>query len=279
MSTILITGATSGIGLEAAVALARQGDRLVLVGRDQRKMNAAVDEVKLRAGVAAAPDSWLCDFGSQAQIRTLAAGVLASYDRLDVLVNNAGLATQRWEVTEDGIERTFAVNHLGPFLLTNLLLDLLVKSAPARIVNVASSEHYDATMDLADLSFERGGWGMVKAYRRSKLGNVLFTRALANRLEGKGVTVNAVHPGAVATGIWDCAPGWMQPMIWLAKKLILISPEKAAKSVVQLASSAEVEGKTGLYFNQLEKKVPSKLARDDELAEKLWAESARLVKL
>ena len=279
MSTILITGATSGIGLEAAVALARQGDRLVLVGRDQRKMNAAVDEVKLRAGVAAAPDSWLCDFGSQAQIRTLAAGVLSSYDRLDVLVNNAGLATQRREVTEDGIERTFAVNHLGPFLLTNLLLDLLVKSAPARIVNVASSEHYDATMDLADLGFERGGWGMVKAYRRSKLGNVLFTRALANRLEGKGVTVNAVHPGAVATGIWDCAPGWMQPMIWLAKKLILISPEKAAKSVVQLASSAEVEGKTGLYFNQLEKKVPSKLARDDELAEKLWAESARLVKL
>ena len=279
MSTILITGATSGIGLEAAVALARQGDRLVLVGRDQRKMNAAVDEVKLRAGAAAAPDSWLCDFGSQAQIRTLAAGVLSSYDRLDVLVNNAGLATQRREVTEDGIERTFAVNHLGPFLLTNLLLDLLVKSAPARIVNVASSEHYDATMDLADLGFERGGWGMVKAYRRSKLGNVLFTRALANRLEGKGVTVNAVHPGAVATGIWDCAPGWMQPMIWLAKKLILISPEKAAKSVVQLASSAEVEGKTGLYFNQLEKKVPSKLARDDELAEKLWAESARLVKL
>ena len=205
--------------------------------------------------------------------------MLASYDRLDVLVNNAGLAAQRREVTEDGIERTFAVNYLGPFLLTNLLLDLLVKSAPARIVNVASSEHYDATMDLADLGFERGGWGMVKAYRRSKLGNVLFTRALANRLEGKGVTVNAVHPGAVATGIWDCAPGWMQPMIWLAKKLILISPKKAAKSVVQLASSAEVDGKTGLYFNQLETKVPSKLARDDELAEKLWAESARLVKL
>jgi len=279
MSTILITGATSGIGLEAAVALARQGNRLVLVGRDQRKMNTAVDEVKRRAGVAAAPDSWLCDFASQAQIRKLAADVLASYDRLDVLVNNAGLATRRREVTEDGIERTFAVNHLGPFLLTNLLLDLLVKSAPARIVNVASIEHYDATMDLADLGFKRGGWGMVKAYRRSKLGNVLFTRALASRLEGKGVTVNAVHPGAVATGIWDCAPGWMQPMIWLAKKLILISPKKAAKSVVRLASSAEVEGKTGLYFNQLETKVPSKLARDDELAEKLWAESARLVKL
>lgn len=279
MSTILITGTTSGIGLEAAVALARQGNRLVLVGRDQGRMNVAVEEVKRRAGVTAAPDPWLCDLGSQAQIHKLAAGVLANYDRLDVLVNNAGLATPRRELTEDGLERTFAVNHLGPFLLTNLLLDLLAKSAPARVVNVASIEHYDATMDLADLGFERGGWGMAKAYRRSKLGNVLFTRTLAKRLEGKGVTVNAVHPGAVATGIWDCAPGWMQPVIWLAKKLIMITPEKAARSIVRLASSAEVEGKSGLYFNQLEPKEPSKLALDEELAEKLWAESARLVKI
>ena len=279
MSTILITGSTSGIGLEVAVALARQGNRLILLGRNQRKMNEAIDEVKHRAGVAAALDSWLCDFGSQAQIRKLAANVLAKYDRLDVLVNNAGLATRRREVTEDGIERTFAVNHLAPFLLTNLLLDLLLKSAPARVVNVASNEHYDATMDLADLGFERGGWGMAKAYGRSKLGTVLFTRALAKRLDGKGVTVNAVHPGAVATGIWDYAPGWMQPMIWRAKKLIMITPEKAAKSNGQLASGADVQGKTGLYFNQLQPKEPSKLAHDDQLAEKLWAESARLVKL
>jgi NAD(P)-dependent dehydrogenase (short-subunit alcohol dehydrogenase family) len=278
MSTILITGATSGIGLEAAVALARQGNRLVLVGRDQEKMNAAVDEVKRRAGVAA-PDSWLCDFGSQAQIRKLASDVLAKYDRLDVLVNNAGLATRRREVTEDGIERAWAVNHLGPFLLTNLLLDLLVKSAPARVVNVASVEHYHATMDLSDLGYERCGWNMRKAYARSKLGNVMFTRALAKRLEGKGATVNAVHPGAVATGIWDVAPGWTQPLIWLLKKLIMITPEKAAKSIVHLALSAEVEGKTGLYFNQLKPKEPSKLALDDELVERLWAESARLVKI
>ena len=278
MKTILITGATSGIGLEAAVALARLGNRLVLVGRDQKKMNAAVDEVKRRAGVAA-PDSWLCEFGSQAQIRKLAADVLAKYDRLDVLVNNAGLATRRREVTEDGIECTLAVNHLGPFLLTNLLLDLLVKSAPARVVNVASVEHYHATMDLSDLGYERGGWNMRKAYARSKLGNVMFTRALAKRLEGKGVTVNAVHPGAVATGIWDVAPGWTQPLIWLLKKLIMITPEKAAKSIVHLALSAEVEGKTGLYFNQLKPKEPSKPALDDALAERLWAESARLVKL
>jgi hypothetical protein len=171
MSTILITGATSGIGLEAAVALARQGNRLVLVGRDQRKMNAAVDEVKRRAGVAAVPDSWLCEFGSQAQIRKLASDVLAKYDRLDVLVNNAGLATRRREVTEDGIERTFAVNHLGPFLLTNLLLDLIVKSAPARVVNVASSEHYDAMMDLSDLGFERDGWSIAEGADERKKTN------------------------------------------------------------------------------------------------------------
>ena len=277
LSTILITGATSGIGLEATVALARQGHRVVLIGRRQEKLTAAVDEVKRRAGVAVAPDSWLCDLGSQAQIRALASNVIAKYDRLDVLVNNAGLATPRREITEDGIERTFAVNHLGPFLLTNLLLNLLVKSAPARVVNVASIEHYDATIDLADLGFESGGWGIAKAYRRSKLGTVLFTRALAKRLEGTGVTANAVHPGAVATGIWDVAPGWTQPMIWLAKKLIMITPEKAAKSVVRLASSAE--GENGLYFNQLEPKQPSKLALDDELAEKLWEESARLVQL
>lgn len=279
MSTILITGATSGIGLEAAIALARQGNRVVLVGRDQRKMNAAVDEVKRRADVAVAPDSWLCDLGSQAQIRKLASDVLAKYDRLDVLVNNAGLATRRREVTEDGIERTLAVNHLGPFLLTNLLLDLLLKSAPARVVNVASVEHYHATMDLSDLGYERGGWSITKAYGRSKLGNVMFTRALAKRLEGQGVTVNAVHPGAVATGIWDVAPGWMQPMIWLAKKLIMITPEKAAKSIVQLALSAELEDKTGLYFNQLKPKDPSRLALDGALAEALWTESARLVRL
>jgi len=171
------------------------------------------------------------------------------------------------------------VNYLAPFLLTNLLLDLLVKSAPARVVNVASSEHYDATMDLSDLGFERSGWSMVNAYRRSKLGNVMFTRALAKRLKGKGVTVNAVHPGAVATGIWDNGPGWTRPMIWLAGKLIMITPEKAANSIVHLASSAEVGGKSGLYFNKLEPKEPSKLALDDELAEKLWAESAHLVKL
>src|SRR5205814_7191303 len=140
-------------------------------------------------------------------------------------------------------------------------------------------EHYNATMDVSDLGFERGGWSITKAYGRSKLGNVMFTRALAKRLEGKGVTVNAVHPGAVATGIWDVAPGWMQPMIWLAKKLIMITPEKADKSIVHLASRAEVEGKTGLYFNIIVTTAPSKLALDDEVAERLWAESARLVKL
>lgn len=277
MKTILITGATSGIGLESAVALAKQGHRLVLVGRDAAKMAAAVDEVKRRSG--AATDSLLCDLGSLAQIRKLAADVLAKYDRLDVLVNNAGLVTRRREVTEDGVERTFAVNHLAPFLLTSLLLDLIVKSAPARIVNVSSVEHYDATMSVDDPGFERGGWSIVAAYRRSKLGNVLFTRALAKRLEGKGVTVNAVNPGAVATPLWDKGPAWIQPVAWLGKKLFFSTAEEGCKPIVRLASSPDVEGKTGLYFDKLKPKEPSKLALDDQLTEKLWAESARLVKL
>ena len=277
--TILITGATSGIGLAAAVALAQQGHRLALVGRSAPKLAAAVDAVKRRAGAPLVVESFLCDLDSQAQVRRLGADVLAKIPRLDVLVNNAGLVTPKRELTQDGIERMIAVNHLAAFLLTNLLLDLLTKSAPARIVNVASIEHYDATIDVGDLGFERGGWGIVKAYRRSKLANVLFTRALARRLEGRGVTVNAVHPGAVATPIWDSGPKWIRPMIWLLRKLVLITPEEGAARVVHLAADDDVEGKSGLYFNELTPKAPSKLALDDDLAEQLWAESARLVKL
>jgi len=278
MKTIVVTGATSGIGLAAAVALARQGHRVGVVGRDAAKTSAAIDEVKRRTGVAVV-DSFLCDLSSQAQVRRLAADVIARYPRLDVVVNNAGLATPARELTEDGVERTFAVNHLAAFLLTSLLLELLVKSAPARVVNTSSVEHYDATMNLDDLGFERGGFSVVNAYRRSKLANVLFTRALAKRLEGTGVTVNATNPGAVATSLWDAGPRWMQPMIWVASKLFFKTPEQGAECIVQLATSPDVEGKTGLYFSELKPKTPSKLALDDDLAAKLWAESARLVKL
>src|SRR3984893_418919 len=276
MSTILITGATSGIGLEAAVALARPGNRLVLVGRDQRKMNAAVDEVKRRAGVVAAPDSWLCEFGSQAQIRKLASDVLAKYDKLHVLVNNAGLVSARREVTEDGIERTFAVNHLGPFLLTNLLLDLLRRSAPARVVTVASAAHRQGDMPFDHLQFETGGYGVMRAYARSKLANVLFTAELARLLAGTGVTAHCLPPGAGATHIWSHAPWYARPLLAVAK-LFMISAEKGTDTIVYLAASPEVEGLTGGYYEKNRTVLPAAIAQDEAIAKRLWERSGALV--
>ncbi len=277
MKTILVTGATNGIGLEASITLAREGHKVVLVGRDEAKTRRTVDEVKQRSG-SSNVESMLCDFSSQASIRAFAEAYRAKYDRLDVLVNNAGTVNEHRTLTKDGIESTFAVNHLGYFLLTNLLLDLLVKSAPSRIVVVSSAAHYRGTMDLEDLGFEKGGYGIMKAYTRSKLANVMMTRSLAKRLEGKGVLVNALHPGGVATGIWDRAPKWTQPILAVVKKLVLITPEEGGKTLSFLATSPEVSV-SGKYFEKNKQKGCAPLARDEALAEKLWAKSAELVKL
>ncbi len=278
MKTILVTGATSGIGLEASVQLAVQGHRVVMVGRDEAKTKACVEDVKKRSS-SNTVEFLLGDFSSFASIRALAEKVIATYPRLDVLVNNAGTVFKDQGKTRDGIEQTFAVNHLGYFLLTNLLLDLLVKSAPARIVSVASGGHYQGTMDLDDLGYEKGGYSIMKAYNRSKLGNVMMTRSLAKRLEGKGVTANTLHPGVVATNIWTGAPGWSKPLLALVRALVMITPEEGGHTITHLATSPEVEGKSGLYFEKNQPKTCAKLARDDALAEKLWAKSAELVKL
>lgn len=276
--TALISGATNGIGFEAAVVLAREGASLVIVGRDAARTAESLAEVKRRSG-SSSVESLLCDFSSQASIRRLAADFRARHQRLDLLVNNAGTVNLERRLTADGIEQTFAVNHLGYFLLTNLLLDLLVASAPARVVNVASTVHYQGKLDFDDLGYERG-YKIFRAYARSKLGNVLFTRKLARRLEGKGVTVNALHPGAVATNIWNSSvPAWTQPILAVLKKLSMITPEQGAQAITYLATSPEVEGKSGLYFEKNRVKAPSRLAQDDALADRLWSESARLVKL
>ncbi len=278
MKTILITGATNGIGLEAAVTLARDGHKVVLVGRDEAKTRRSVDEVKQRSG-SVNVESLLCDFSSQASVRALAEAYRKKYDRLDVLVNNAGTVNPERVLTKDGLENTFAVNHLGYFLLTNLLLDLVIKSAPARIVVVSSAGHYRGTMDLDDLGFEKGGYGIMAAYSRSKLANVMMTRSLAKRLEGKGVTVNALHPGGVATGIWERAPSWTKPLIAVLKKIAFITPEEGSKTITYLSTSPEVEGKTGLYFEKNKPRDCAPLAKDEVLAEKVWVKSAELVKL
>lgn len=274
--TVLVTGATSGIGLEACVTFAAMGADLVMVGRDRKKGEAAVAEVEKRSA-ARRPSLMLCDFASQRAIRALAAEFRAAHPRLHVLVNDAGSVSANREVTEDGIERTFAVNHLGYFLLTNLLLDLLKASAPARVVNVASIGHRAGTMDFDDLGYEKG-YFIVKAYNRSKLGNVLFTRELARRLQGTGVTVNCLHPGVVATNIWSHGQWWAVPFLSVAK-LFMVTPRQGGEAIVFLATSPELEGQTGGYYESNRLVRPSRLAQDDALATRLWDVSAKMVKM
>jgi retinol dehydrogenase-14 len=221
----------------------------------------------------------LCDFSSQASIRALAAEVLRGFDRLDVLVNNAGGVNKARRLTVDGIEMTFAVNHLGYFLLTNLLRDLIVRSAPARVVTVASIGHRRGTFDFADLGFERGGYSIMRAYMRSKLANVLFAAELARRLAGTGVTSNSLHPGSVATNIWSGAPTWAKPLIQILYRPFFISVEKGGATIVQLAASPELEGITGKYFEKGAAVAPAPLARDEALAKRLWEVSAAMVGL
>jgi len=275
--TILVTGATNGIGLESSVQLAGMGATVVMVGRDPGRTERALAEVKRRSG-SADVSSLLCDFSSLAQVRALADGFRARHPRLDVLVNNAGGVNAARTITVDGLETTFAVNHLGPFLLTTLLLDLLEKSAPSRIVNVASEAHRQGVIDFENLQFEKGGYGTLKAYANSKLANILFTRELSRRLSGKGVTVNCLHPGVVDTGIWDKSPWYYKPLI-LPAKLFFISAEKGGRTITHLAASDAVAQVTGEYFTRNKVTKTTRLARDEALARRLWDESAALVKL
>jgi retinol dehydrogenase-14 len=284
--TVLVTGATSGIGFHTAVELARRGMRVVLVGRDPTRTDAAVADVLRRSGARAEDvSSILCDLSSQASVRSLAAAFRARHDRLDVLVNNAGGVNKRRLTTVDGIEMTFAVNHLAPFLLTNLLLDLIVKSAvksaPARIVTVSSIGHRQGTIDFDDLGFTRG-YSIMRAYSRSKLANVLFANELARRLARQGVTgvtSNSMHPGSVNTNIWSGAPLWAKPFIMLLARPFFISAEQGAAHVIDLVVRPDLAGVTGRYFEEGQMVEPSALARDEHLAAQLWETSAALVRL
>lgn len=276
--TIVVTGATSGLGLEASAQLARRGARVVMVGRDAHRTDAAAADVAARSG-SREVSRFVCDFSSQASIRRLAEAFRARHDRLHVLVNNAGGVNKTRRVTADGLEMTFAVNHLGYFLLTNLLLDLLVRSAPARVVTVASIGHRRGTLDFEDLGFERGGYSIMKAYQRSKLANVLFASELASRLAGADVTSNSLHPGSVATNIWSGAPLWAKPIIALLLRPRFLSAEKGAERIVQLAASPELEGVTGRYYEDGRETAPAPLACDARLGRRLWDVSAALVGL
>jgi NAD(P)-dependent dehydrogenase (short-subunit alcohol dehydrogenase family) len=276
--TYVVTGASDGIGLECVsqIARAEPGCRVVIVGRNPRRTAAAVGRIRSESPRVSV-DSLLCDFSDQSAVRRLADDLLATCDRIDVLVNNAGTVFSRRTLTEDGIEATLAVNHLAGFLLTELLLDRIRESAPARIVFTSSEGHYRGTLDLDDLGFEHG-YSIMRAYSRSKLANVLIARELARRLEGTGVTVTSLHPGAIATNIWGGAPWFAQPVLALMKRR-MESPAVGGSRLAYLATSPEVEGSTGGYYDHNRLRVPSRLARDDALGQRLYDVSAQLVGL
>jgi retinol dehydrogenase 14 len=271
----VVTGASSGIGLYTALGLARTGMRVVMTGRDRTRTEAARRFVSERAG-AAQVDVALADFSRLAEVRRLAEELLAGHDRLDLLVNNAGLMSSHYRLSADGFELTFAVNHLAPFLLTNLLLDRLKASAPSRIVTVASAAHRGQRLDLGTLG--RGtDWGQMKAYGRSKLCNILFTRELAARLAGSGVVATCLHPGVVATGIGQ--HGGIIELGWRLVKPFMIGPEKGAETSLFLATVPDPAPFHGGYVIGKTLARPDPAALDDSLARRLWDESARMVGL
>jgi NAD(P)-dependent dehydrogenase (short-subunit alcohol dehydrogenase family) len=271
--TVVITGATSGIGEVAALRLARQGARLLLVARDRRRAERTLARLR-SAAPAAAHGVYQADLSRLSKMRRVGAEIAEAEPRIDVLINNAGAFFTARRLTEDGLERTFALNHMAYFVLTCALVDRLKAAAPSRIVSTASDAHRGARLDFTDLQGEKSYDG-YKAYGRSKLCNILFTRELARRLAGTGVTANCLHPGFVATRFGDQAGGVMSLVI-RAAKLFAISPQKGADTVVHLASSPEAAGSSGGYFYKCLPATPATEARDDVVAARLWAESVRI---
>ena len=274
--TCVVTGANSGIGKEIARGLAAEGSGVLMVARDRDRGEAARSEVS-RSTDNRAVELVICDLASQRQVRELASTILDLCDRLDILVNSAGLTLGERILTEDGIETTFAVNHLAPFLLTSLLLERLKATKPSRVVTVASDAHRGAEINFDDPSGERG-FSAWRAYGQSKLANVLFTRELARRLRGTGVTATCLHPGVVRSGFGRQGPAFIRVYFRIAG-LFLLSPKKGAETAIWLASSPEVEGASGGYYEKRRLTNPSLAARDPEAATRLWQLSERLTGL
>jgi retinol dehydrogenase-12 len=270
----VVTGATSGIGKATATALARLGATVVLVGRDRGRTEAAAAEIGSVSG--SPPRAEIADLASLEQVRGLAER-LAGLERIDVLINNAGLVLGERRVTPDGLEHVLALNHLAPFLLTSLLRPKLTASAPARVITVTSDAHSAARLDLSDLNLERD-WDSWRSYANSKLANIMFTRELARRLDGTGVTANCAHPGVVRTGFGRQARPLLKLGITIARPFLL-SPERGADTIVYLASSPDVAGQSGGYYVKRQRREPSAAARDDAAARKLWEISQQMTGL
>ena len=273
---VLITGGTSGIGKAAATALAAMGAEVVLTGRSRERGEAAIEEIRRTSGNEGVSLA-LADLTVQAEVRRLAEEFGRSHDRLDVLINNAGAVFSKREETADGLERTLALNHLAPFLLTNLLLEVLKESAPSRIITVSSEARRGAEIDFDNLQSERKYRGFP-VYGKSKLANILFTYELAERLRGTGVTANCVHPGAVSTN-FGMNNGGLMVLLFRALKPFMRTPEQGADTLIYLASSPEVEGVSGRYFS--DRKVVSSYEdpRDVSARKRLWKASEELTNL
>jgi len=274
--TVIITGANSGIGKATAIALAKKGAHIVMVCRNPEKGAAAQKEI-IAASKSNKVAIHLCDFSSQQQIRQAAATLQECYPKIDVLLNNAGMIMHEKQLTEDGLEMTFAVDHLGYFLFTNLLLDTLRNTPNARIINVASEAHRMVSkIDWDNLQAEKkfSQWG---SYGLAKLGNILFTYELAHQLNGTGITVNCLHPGVVSTNFGQTG-GWLKHAMSLIS-WFLISPEKGAETSIYLASSPDVATITGKYFDKKKASKSSALSYDKAVAKKLWNISAKLTGL
>ncbi|MFN8376694.1 MAG: SDR family oxidoreductase [Anaerolineae bacterium] len=275
---VLVTGATNGIGKVAALELAKKGATVVIVGRNRAKTEAVLNEIKTQSG-SQKVDLLLGDLSVQADVRRLASEFKSKYTRLDVLLNNAGAVFANRQETADGYEMTFALNHLSYFLLTHLLLDVLKASAPSRIVNVASDAHNGASLNFDDLQNKKGypvgGFG---PYGQSKLANIMFSYELARRLQGTGVTVNVLHPGFVATGFGRNNGGLMGLVMPIAQ-LFAMNEQEGAKTMIYLASSPEVEGVSGKYWDKSKAVKSSPVSYDEAAQRRLWEVSEQMTGL
>ena len=270
--TVLVTGGTGGIGRATALGLATLGADVAITGRDPERTQAAAHEIRAAAG-GGRVDAFVADLSSQAEVRRLAREVLARLDRIDVLVNNVGGYWNTRHVTADGLERTFALNHLAPFLLTTLLLDRLGQSAPARVVTVSSRAQAQGRIDFGDLHGERAYSG-ARAYNQAKLANVLFTYELARRLRGSAITANALHPGVVRTSFGAEDPGRTQRVVVPVLRPFMRSPARGAATSIHLASDPELRQVTGCYFVDGRPRRSSPRSYDEATAARLWQVSA-----
>lgn len=278
---VVITGATSGIGQVAAEKLAAMGARIVQVARDKQRGQAAIARLnQIAPGIS--HTIYYADLSRLPEMKRVAAEIAQAEPRIDVLMNNAGAMFGTRQLTEDGLERTFALNHMSYFMMAQGLRDRLAASAPARVVNTASDAHSSGTVDFDDLQSEKAyrsfGGAAFKVYARSKLMNILYTRELARKLAGTGVTANSLHPGFVATRFGDQTGGLLGFGVGVAKRFAL-TPEQGAETLVYLASSPDVAATTGEYFHKCRPATPSKEAQDDDKAQRLWLETSKIAQV